>query len=134
MKYIEHYLTIDMLREKLEGAVYIRQAGIGHKLHVTLTAGMEPVALPESSEGLVMLAYTKPNGTKSDVMMSVENNRASVVIPRAAVDTVGTTICEVRVYDSTAGTWWTSPRITIVVQSVEYDAAAQQTVVSDPTV
>lgn len=134
MQYIDHYLTIDMLRERVPDTIWVRAAGIGHRLHVKLTAGPETVLLPGETEGLVQFVYQKPGGEKSDVAMTVNEFRASVVIPRAAVDTVGIVTCEIRVYDSTAGTWWTSPEFTLTVQSVVYDEDAQQQIESDPTV
>lgn len=134
MQYIDHYLTIDMLRERVPDTIWIRAAGIGNRLHVKLSAGPETVELPGETEGLVQFVYQKPGGEKSDVAMTVNEFRASVVIPRAAVDTVGVVTCEIRVYDSTAGTWWTSPQFTITVQDAVYDENAQQQIVSDPTV
>lgn len=134
MQYVEHYLTIDMIRERVPDTIWIRAAGIGHRLHVKLSAGPVPLDLPGETEGLVQFVYQKPGGEKSDVGMTVTDFTAKCVIPRAAVDTVGVVTCEIRVYDSTEGTWWTSPEFTITVQSVVYDEDAQQQIVSEPTV
>lgn len=133
MDYVEHYLTIDLLRERVQDVLHIREESVGHRLHVRLCEGMTPYVLPEAGEGLVQFVYEK-NGTKSDTGMAVAENEAVCVIPRAALDAVGDVDCEVRVYTTAAGTWTTTAKFTLDVQRVIYDPAAQQELVSDPTV
>jgi len=134
MNAVTHYMTIDLLRETVDGTVFIRNAGIGHRMCVRLTAGSRVLTLPEDDEGIVQLVYKLPDGTKSDVQMTADYGDAWVMIPRAMLSMTGVVDCEVRVYLEELGTWTTSPQFTVTVQDVIYDEDAQEEIVSDPTV
>lgn len=134
MNAVTHYMTIDLLRETVDGTVFIRNASIGHRLSVRLTAGSRVLTLPEATEGIVQLVYKLPDGTKSDVQMTADYGDAWVMIPRAMLSMTGVVDCEVRVYLEELGTWTTSPQFTVTVQDVIYDEDAQEEIVSDPTV
>lgn len=135
MQAIQHYLTIDLLRQSYDQKIYIHNGAVGHRLTVILTQGGKVIDLPDAEHGIVQLVYQKPDGTKSDVEMTVTGKAASVMIPRAATDSVGEVDCEVRVYTTNAeGTWTTTPRFTLDVENVIYDEDAQQEIESEPTV
>ena len=135
MQEIQHYMSIDMLRETVSGTIYVRNSSVGHRLTAALTQSGKVLDLPGANEGVVQFVYQKPGGAKSDAQMTVNGRSASLLIPRAALDENGVVECEIRVYQTGgAGTWTTTPKFTMTVDNVIYDASAQQTIVSDPTV
>lgn len=139
---VRHYVTIDVLSERSNRVIYVRNADVGHEMHITVRAGSRQITLPTASEGIVQFAYEKPDGNKRDVAAPVSMNEAVFLLPRDAVDTDGDVQCELRIYpnvpagsdEAPAGTWYTTPKFILTVIGSVYDADTQEEIEDDPTV
>ena len=115
MQRIRHYITIDMLREAVNGTQYIRQRSAGHELCVTFTQGGKALAQPVGGS-IYQLVYRLPDGTKGDLQMERYGDGAKADLPLEVTEQPGVVDCEIRIYQrETPGTWTTTPRFTLTI-------------------